>query len=211
VAVLRVASNSAKSLEIHLSWLHHFLSSIRTTHCVLPPTLTFGRLPWRSPICSSKFRERTFGALVFPAKSGKNAGSIEKLTKLSSTGSPADDRLGTTTALKSAGAPVIGVRTGVSVVWGSGDVIAGRKVEKAKVSLKKRNCRDAMMGAREMWKSDTWRSRRKEIRARFFQASTDLIFHIQVRHSRLLGVACMCFSSYSVSETDGQLQGAPAG
>jgi hypothetical protein len=129
-------------------------SGIGAAYCVFPPTLTLGRLSWISPSASNRFREKLFGADVLPAKSGKNANSMEKLTKLSNTGAPADDESGTVTPLKPAGVPAMGELIGVSVVCG--DATASRKTPDAKATSTESNRGSLMLNDKKiqmsLWK-----------------------------------------------------------
>jgi hypothetical protein len=83
-----------------------------------------------------------------PAKSGKNANSMEKLTKLSNTGVPADDESGTVTPLKPAGVPAMGELIGVSVVCG--DATASRKTPDAKATSTESNRGSLMLNDKKI-------------------------------------------------------------
>jgi len=80
----------------------------------------FGFDPWSSFKFSNRVSENVFGFVLFPAKSGKKASSIENETKLFRTGAPAPDAvLETATGLKS-GSRSIGIPTGSRVGPGAG-------------------------------------------------------------------------------------------
>lgn len=53
---------------------------------MLPPTLIYGFVPVSSAMLSSKLFENSFGFDLLPAKSGKNANSIENDTNPSGIG-----------------------------------------------------------------------------------------------------------------------------